>query len=145
MPLYVAFGSNMHRLRLERRIGAVIDHGRVVLPGYCHGFTKLGRDGTGKGNVAPAPGRDAHGVLYEITDAQVEVLAEYEPGYERVTVPARAGSETLSVLSFVSPMWIPGLLPSREYVGHYWRGMREHRLPLDYMREVIAAARGLRG
>jgi gamma-glutamylcyclotransferase len=144
MPPYLAFGSNMHRLRLERRVGAVVDHGRVHLPDYRHAFTKLGRDGTGKGNIRPHLGARVYGVLYELSFAQLDVLETYEGGYERVALEVPAApdqrGERIVALSFVSSMWIHGLAPTDAYLEHYRRGMREHDFPDAYVREVLAAA-----
>ena len=143
MPLYLAFGSNMHRLRLERRVGMVIDHGRAVLRDYCHGFTKRGSDGTGKGNIRPRLRGQVHGVVYELSRGQLDELERYEGGYARVRLEVLTGSERLAVESFQSSMWSPNLAPTENYLEHYRRGMIEHALPDAYVREVLAAARAL--
>ncbi len=142
MPLYFAFGSNMHRLRLERRVGPVIDHGWVVLPDYRHAFAKLGRDGSGKGNIEPREGSEVHGVLYWLTDAQLDALGDYEGGYERVEVFPRASGGVVAAVTFRGVEWHPGLCPTEEYLEHYRQGMAEHGLPEAYVREVFALARG---
>ena len=139
MPHYFAFGSNMHRLRLERRVGPVVDHGCAMLADHLHGFCKRGTDGSGKGNIQPRIGCQVHGVLYEVSDAQLEVLATYEPGYARVELTAHARGEAIVVVSFRADMWVPGLAPTEQYLEHYRRGMREHDLPAAYVREVLAS------
>jgi gamma-glutamylcyclotransferase len=141
MPPYLAFGSNMHRRRLEQRVGALVDHGWVVLPEHRHGFTKLGSDGTGKGNIEPRGGCEVHGVLYELSDRQLDVLAGYEGGYERVELQLSVRGERVLAVTFRAAMWIPDLVPTNAYLDHYLRGMREHGLPESYVREVLAAAR----
>lgn len=52
--LYFAYGSNLHPARLDARLTAARLLGTAVLDGCTLRFNKRGRDGSGKGTIAPA-------------------------------------------------------------------------------------------
>ena len=137
--LYFAFGSNMSRTRLQARVGDVADLGHAVLRDHRHRFNKLGRDGTGKGNVEPYTGAVVHGVLYHLSIAQLQHLETFEGGYGRTEVrvfpPARPAVPAATFFA-LDPR--EDLLPSQAYVEHYRRGILEHALPEDYFTALIA-------
>lgn len=146
MPLYFTYGSNMHRARIERRVGKVRDLGRARLAGFRHVFNKHGRDGTAKGNIVADLGSEVQGVLYELTDAQLEQLAVLEGGYRRVVrevehLPADA---LVSAVTFEAIAPVTGLRPTAAYLAFYEHGMIEHELPADYRARILAEGRGAR-
>lgn len=135
--LYFAYGSNMSRARLEQRVGEVGVVGRARLDDHRHRFSKLGQDGTGKGNIELAEGNAVWGVVYELDVAQWEVLAPFEIGYRPLALDVWATRARLSARSFVAERIVIGLQPTVEYVEHYRIGMREHQLPEDYCTAVL--------
>lgn len=141
MPLYFAYGSNMLRSRLEARVGRVEDFGWSTLHGHDHRFDKLGTDGTGKGNIAPHPAAVVHGVLYAMSEPQLEILHGFEGGYRalEVEVVHRAGGARLIAVSYQAIAPVGALRPSGDYLDFYERGMREHGLPDAYIRLLLAA------
>jgi len=143
MPFYFAYGSNMHRTRIERRLGPVKDLGRGRLDGFRHRFDKCGDDGTAKGNVSPAAGGAVHGVLYELTGEQLQRLAGFERGYRcevRVVVRLATG-ERIAAVAFEADPEVPRWPPSQAYLEHYRCGMIEHELPEDYRMQILAEGR----
>lgn len=78
---YFAYGSNMSRARLEARLGRVADLGRAQCHERRHRFSKLGRDGTGKGNIEAVADARVWGVLYQLDGGQLDRLIEIESGY----------------------------------------------------------------
>ncbi len=58
MPLtrYVAYGSNLHPMRLAERVPTARLRGCVALEGYELRFHKRGRDGSGKCSIVEAAG-----------------------------------------------------------------------------------------
>jgi hypothetical protein len=134
---YFAFGSNMSRARLVARIGEVEVLGHARLPDHVHRFSKRGADGTGKGNVEPAPGHTAHGVLYRVDVDQLEALAEFEGGYRRVEIGVLYGEAEVVALTFVAIAPGEAPAPSAEYLAHYRRGIAEHGLPSDYLADWL--------
>jgi len=135
MPHYFAYGSNMSRARIEARLGSVRDLGRARCPDRHHRFSKLGRDGTGKGNIEVASGALVWGVVYELGEAQLERLATFEFGY-RATQLQLIQAAT-GVVSFEALAPVTGLAPTREYLEHYVRGIREHGIPEPYLNAVL--------
>lgn len=134
---YFAYGSNMRRARLEARVGDVIDRGWVTLHHYRHSFQKLGSDGTAKGTIVTATEQKVHGVLYEIDDGQVGVLTECEGGYRRIDVDL----DGAAAITFEALRLVEGLQPTDDYLEHYFAGMTEHGLPVDYI-EIIRRQSG---
>jgi gamma-glutamylcyclotransferase len=133
---YFAYGSNMSRSRIEARLGRVVDLGRARCPARTHRFSKLGRDGTGKGNIEPAAGGVVWGVVYEIDALQLDRLVEVEFGYRVIGV--ELDLEVLApAVTFEALQPKAGLAPTREYIDHYIAGIREHRIPEDYLAAVL--------
>lgn len=145
MRFYFAYGSNMSRARIEARLGSVRRLGRAELGDHDHAFDKLGRDGTGKGNVRRRPGHRVFGVVYELSLAQADALHHFEGGYEKIAIEVhladgtRAGAFTYQAIEPMS-----GLRPTAEYFSHYTVGMRENELPDAYVRAIVRQA-GLTG
>lgn len=136
MPRYFAYGSNMSRARIEARLGAVRDLGRARCPDRHHRFSKLGRDGTGKGNIEVVAGGLVWGVVYEIDEGQLARLAEFEFGYRATQIELAA--EVQAVTSFEALEPVAGLAPTRAYLEHYVTGIREHGIPDAYLAAVLA-------
>ena len=136
--LYFAYGSNMCRIRLERRIGAVDVVGAAVLTGFRHRFNKLGADGTAKGNIVAVGGARVVGVVYAVSEPQLETLDVHEGGYRRLVVsPARAGA-LVEAVAFVAVAPVVELAPpSSEYLEFYRRGLEQHGIDSAYLAELI--------
>lgn len=136
VPLYFAYGSNMHRKRLVERVGAVRDHGHALLGRYRHEFAKRGQDGTGKGTLRRDNCAVVHGVVYSLSDSQFLLLAKIEGGYAAgpVELPGTRAQ------TFFAERPASGLAPTREYLAHYVAGMKEHGFPEEYVRFILEQA-----
>ena len=137
MPLYFAYGSNLSSVRLRDRLGDVGVIGVALLPRYRHWFDKYGADGTAKGNIVVASNSRVLGVLYQIDEAQLSRLRKFEGGYRQIDVRIECGQTLATAVSFEAITRVSGLAPSREYLGYYEQGMREHGLPDDYRLELL--------
>ena len=139
--LYFAYGSNMLRSRLENQkkggeqIGQVIDRGTGVLLGYTIKFNKKSIDGSGKTNITEGDGSRVLGVIYELTDVQINLLEKIEVGYKKLSVDIVLESNTIQSDTFLAkPETIQdGLLPTRDYLNFLILGAREHNFPKDYV------------
>lgn len=143
---YFAYGSNMSRARLEARLGRVVDLGRARCVARRHSFSKLGLDGTGKGNIELADDALVWGVVYDIDPAQLERLAGIELGYRRIELDVELemiGPTRTATFEALEPT--PGLAPTREYLEHYVIGMREHGIPDAYLAAVLGSFYALVG
>ncbi len=144
MRLYFAYGSNMHRARLEERVGPVAESlGHAVLEGYVHSFSHKGRDGSGKGNIEVATGELVRGVLYRMTTDQVALLDPYEGGYDmaEVQVDSADGKHRFEAYTYIAIKDAEGLLPREFYVAHYLRGMQENGFPQSYIDRICRQAK----
>lgn len=144
MRNYFAYGSNMSLARLQERVGEVALRGTAQLAGYVHSFDHRGRDGTAKGNITAASSESMLGVLYGLSDEQVQLLAPYEGGYEMISLELQlvATSSRIDGYSYVSRLSTFGLSPLPAYLEHYYNGMLEHGFPQAYI-ELIRRQAGL--
>lgn len=137
---YFAYGSNLSVERLESRVGSVVVRSAARVEDHAHRFSKLGRDGTGKGNIEPAPGEVVYGASYGLAEEQLDRLRAFEPGYRLMQVGAivLATGDRLRAVTFCAISPRRGLRPSTSYVDHYRRGFADHGIPGDYIETVLA-------
>lgn len=94
--LNLAYGSNLHRARIEARVKIQSIVGTIVLPDWGLRFHKIGADGSGKCNLIQALGETAYGLVYAFSAEDKSRLDEIEGvgnGYEDVALPL----DTLSI------------------------------------------------
>src|SRR3990172_10463463 len=87
--LYFAYGSNLDLVRFRRRCPGAVVIGRARLPDYQLAFTRYSRsERGGVADIVPQPGAVVWGALYEIDEACLGTLDEYEgapPAYRPET------------------------------------------------------------
>lgn len=137
---YFAYGSNMSSARLVARVGGVVSLGAALLSEHRHRFSKLGTDGTGKGNVEPTARAAVHGALYLLEREQLDQLVTFETGYRVVELDVWHRASTARAVTFVALRSVEALHPTQSYLEHYRRGMAEHGLPQDYVDDVLTSA-----
>ena len=138
---YFAYGSNMSSVRLRQRTPSARALGIASLPGHALRWHKLGRDGTGKCDIARCgEGADevVWGVLYEIAVAEKERLDRIEGlgiGYSeaQVRVTTASGSEWALTYQAKPDRIDPSLKPLPDYKAHVLAGAMEHGLPAHYV------------
>ncbi len=129
---YFAYGSNMLKKRLEDRVGFVVCKGKATLENYHFSFNKLGMDGTGKANIVPETGSTVSGVLYELTQSQVEILDTYEgtpTHYERKWVIVD-GTQAVTYIATPEYTSKTQLKPSPEYLSLITQGALVNHIDL---------------
>ena len=133
----------MSQRRLSERVGVVESLGHAILSAYVHSFSHQGRDGSGKGNIEPRDGAEVSGVLYRLSQSQVELLHPYEGGYEMVDVQVKStnGSHRWQAYTYIAPKDADWLLPHDFYLEHYLYGMQENRFPQSYIDLILEQAR----
>ena len=134
--LYFAYGSNMSWPRLRQRTPNALPVGPAWLPGYRLVCNKVGRDGSGKGNLVVNEGTRAWGRVYRLSPGDKEVLDRIEglgQGYEQqwLTVVDRRGVRH-QALSYLALITDDSLLPFDWYKSHLVIGAREAELPPAY-------------
>lgn len=141
--LYFAYGSNMSRPRIEKRIGNVRVESTATVPDHRLAFSKVGRDGSGKCCFSETIAGDrVHGVLFGIEDRQLRALDRAEGlgrGYDRVRRPVLLqGGTWVEAVTYVATVQDPSLRPFSWYLRHVVHGAIDAGLPASY----VAAIRG---
>ncbi|MGH7230094.1 MAG: gamma-glutamylcyclotransferase family protein [Nitrospiraceae bacterium] len=138
---YFAYASNMNRQQLEQRVKRTsIRWMAARLDAYVIRFNKRSTvDLSGKANIVPDVEGIVWGVIFDLSEDEIERLARFEGGYSRKTLAVVAGeaAEELQAETFVAKADEPDLLPTSTYLRVIIEGAREHELPADY-RERLA-------
>ncbi|MEN3009331.1 gamma-glutamylcyclotransferase family protein [Pseudothermotoga sp.] len=136
---YFAYGSNMYTDQIQRRVcrqhiewkvGYLRDHKLV--------FNKPASDGTGYANIMLQKGSTVYGVLYKLTEKEMEVLDRFEgSGYQRrelkITVEE---NRQVTAYVYIALQTMDGLLPRADYLERIIKGAKEHHLPQYYIQEL---------
>lgn len=142
---YLAYGSNLHPLRLMARVPSARVLGVVTLPGRVVKFHKRSNtDASAKCDLVARPGAgESYAVLYELSAAQKPLLDSIEGlghGYRE----ARAGVE-LQGVSYRPFLYVaqeshiaPSLQPFHWYKAMVIAGARHHGFPEQYMAALEA-------
>lgn len=140
---YLAYGSNMLRARLLRRVSSARDPRAVTVPGYEVRYRKLSVDGSAKCDLVPG-GRSstAYGVLYDIEPDQQAILDRFEgvgAGYHPVFVAVLDRGRRQEALTYLADEshLVEGTLPYDWYRDLVVAGAREHGLPDAYIHEQL--------
>jgi AIG2-like family len=138
--LYLAYGSNLHPLRLAARVSSARLVGTAELSGYGVAYVKRGRDGSGKCALTftGRPGQVAYGAVYEIAaehrtrlDGFEGLGRGYDTGLLRVSV-AGGGLDVFTYLAVQGHM-AAGLRPFDWYRDLVVVGARHHVFPETYI------------
>lgn len=140
---YFAYGSNMQTATFCGRRDIRFQH---ALPGRASGwrlvFDKppLFPIGESFANIIPEADAEVLGVLYEISEADLEQidLTEGVPvgNYRRIEIPVlplSTPSAVRSAFTLVSDRRVPDLQPSTRYMSLLIEGAVEHGLPPEYV------------
>jgi gamma-glutamylcyclotransferase len=132
-----AFGSNMCSGRFRAYGVHPEGAGRTaLLPGYRLLFNKESMDGSGKANLERHEGSETWGVLYVLSDADLQTLDDGEVGYRRMKLPiCLTDNTTVDAWVYVAekPSNEPTLRPYTWYMRFLIEGAREYALPADYI------------
>lgn len=140
---YFAYGANMSPRVLARRALAPMSSQAGRLDGYQLRFSHRGLIPTEPAfaNIEPAPpGASVHGVLHELTAADMARLDRIE-GAEYLHVEATvigASSGPVVARAYRDPHPVRGRRPSRRYLSDLCEGARHFGLPDAYVRELAA-------
>ena len=131
--LYFAYGSNLHSGRLRSRAPGARGLGAARLAGERLVCNKLGRDGTAKANLEPAPASRVWGALFSVPERDWGALDRAEAGYERVEVRVEHDGRLRTAATYRSQRLTvqPGL--RADYKRFILDGAREHGLPPEWI------------
>ena len=149
--LYFAYGSNLDWNQMRKRCPSAKFCGMAVLRGHRLAFTRLSRKrGCGAADVIPAAGSNVWGVVYEITEREVEFLDKsegYRPGREtnsyirKECQVAMEGDDDspMAVVSYFAHRENNPPLPNQEYKVQILGGARFWHLPEEYIINTLEA------
>jgi len=143
--LYFAYGSNLHPLRLEQRVGRVSVVATASAAGFRLRFHKQGRDESGKCNIEFSGSESdcVQGALFAFSPQQRNILDEYESlgrGYvrERVAIETRDGPATAWTYIAMPEFVDDTLKPFHWYREFVCLGAEFHGFPPSYRRQLAA-------
>ncbi len=142
MIYYLAYGSNLHPLRLSTRISSARLIGNVALHGYAMSFSKRGDDGSGKCRIFATTNEDAAlCALYSLAATQLPILDAIEGlGYEHKTLTVECNTTTYESITYMAQAaHINGSLkPHHWYKRIVLAGVNYHGFPASYVDEILA-------
>jgi len=135
--LYAAYGSNLHPLRLARRVSSAEFVGTGFLPDWSLHFHKRGADGSGKGNVLSG-GEGVHVAVFEISADDKLILDGIEgTGYSAAFLEVPTLGDCFSYVADESH--IDGTLaPYDWYKELVSIGAQMHGFPASYLNRIDA-------
>ncbi len=136
MLYYLAYGSNLHPLRLEKRLGPIARVGNAKLTGWKLHFHKRGADGSGKGNLIQTPAAMAWGVVFQLEPGQKSILDEFEgDGYDCENMTVTVSRRNYDCFCYLAqPGWVDNdLLPHDWYRDLIFHGARHAQFDADYL------------
>ena len=141
MLRYAAYGSNLHPLRIQRRVASARLIGTAEVTGIALRFHKRGwRDGSGKCNLVVCEASVAHIAVYEIADDDMPRLDAIEGagrGYHREEIVVADFGRCATYLA--DPAHIDERLnPFCWYRDLVLAGARLHEFPERYRDQIRA-------
>jgi hypothetical protein len=139
---YLAYGSNLHPIRLQKRVSSAALIGTVELPGQALSFCKRSVDGSAKCTILEnQEGQSVFAAVFEIDSAQKPWLDEVEgrgQGYDEVRENIRINGAEIHAFSYVeSDSHLDmGLKPYHWYKRLVLAGAMLHRFPLSYIESI---------
>lgn len=144
---YLAYGSNLHPLRLALRVPNSRLVGTVQLDGCRLTFHKRSTDESAKCNLdfTGNPDHVAHAAVYEIPDSEVHRLDTAEglgAGYFKQQMTVTVNGESLLVFVYLASRshLVENLEPYHWYKGFVLAGARKHLFPTAYLQRIDAVA-----
>lgn len=146
MKHYFAYGSNLHPIRLEDRLGPVEFLGVGTLNFTTLSFNKVGGDGSGKATILTSsnPSKRVFGAMYSLSKKQEKLLDGFESlgkGYHKSFVDIEADTgEDISCFTYEGmPEYVDdSSLPFHWYKQLVVLGGEFLNLPEDYIQFLKA-------
>ncbi len=135
--LYFAYGSNMARLHMKAHCPSAKFVAAAKLKDHQLVFDMMARMwGGGVADVRPAKGQTVEGVLWDLAEADLPRLDEYEQSpqvYRRAAVQVEGGGKTHKAFAYVGARPAGRCAPGRRYLRLLIQGAEEHDLSLPYV------------
>jgi cation transport regulator ChaC len=138
---YFAYGSNLKREWLRSRIGEWKQECKAILRGYRLTFAKgYYLHTSGKANIKLDPSSEVKGVIYLITENQLNKLDRWEGVnkgvYKRKPVNVESEGKLIPAITYEMVKEICPLRPSQDYLNLILEGLKEHGYDESVIKEV---------
>lgn len=140
---YLAYGSNLHPVRLRERVPSAELLDVVELRPYRLAFQKRGQDGSSKCNLARTgeESGEVYGAIYQIDSAHKPILDRFEgngKGYRDSQLTVEFHGKEYSCLTYLAqPSYIANSLkPYHWYKELVVLGARHLRFPKSYVLSI---------
>lgn len=144
MPTIFAYGPDSYRSRMFDRVGRCEVLGPAVLEDHAPVWNKPNMKNKAEGlpNVTAEAGSVVHGLLFELSDKQVEMLEGYFGGYENrpMKVTPKKGGDPITALVFVARRTGRKLGPTRANLDLTIQGAEDNGMPRDFIEQLRALA-----
>jgi len=131
--LYFAYGSNMKSDRFLARIPSAKIVGPACVRNKRVVTNKKSKDGSAKANLVDHEGFETWGVLYQISDSDLEKLDRIERGYIRTYLTAwTSKGNPVEVVTYTSQELADNAIAFDWYKKLILDGAKEHGLPDNY-------------
>lgn len=143
---YFAYGANLSKDIMRKRVGDWKEVKRAVLDGYrlCFGVYSKSWKG-GAADIRECEGGRVYGAVYLISEEQLSMLDRCEgvPSvYMRRKVKVRTEDGELDAVTYVAANPKDYVRPSQEYLANVLKGLRQHGYGDEVVREVRRIAEG---
>lgn len=140
MKYYFAYGSNMDESQMRERCPESQLVGPALLKDHRVAFTIFSpRRKCGCADVVPSPGQTAPGLLYKVSERDIENLDHYENVadniYRQIEVQVVTNDgTTIPCVAYAVVHKEDGLRPSRAYLGIMQDAANKFSFPEEYRR-----------
>lgn len=142
--LYFAYGSNLDVDQMRERLDKPTLHpaGVAELGGWSFAFNKHSTDGSDKANIVTDASGRVLGCLYDLTPADLAILARHEAGYTiRDVEVIREGSPVTAKVFVAKQVCDKECGPSKSYRDQIVRGARAIGIDGTYI-ELLRSLKG---
>lgn len=139
--LYAAYGSNLHPLRLSRRLATARLLGTSFLDDWSLRFHKRSVDGSGKCSIQNGSS-GVHFAIYDISEADKQLLDTIEgvgSGYAEICIDVPGYGTCFSYTASDTHI-DSSLLPYDWYKKLVLAGARAHGFPAAYIEKILSIA-----
>lgn len=138
---YLAYGSNLHPVRIGERIPSAQLIGTTSVPGFRLTFSKRGADQSGKGHIHDTDNKQSQifAAIYKIGEEHKQTLDAIEgPGYASQSVAVRWKNRFINCFAYVgeNSHLDESLKPFHWYKSLVILGAQFNQLPNDYIRTI---------
>jgi len=144
MPWYFAFGSNLNMVQMRTRVVEWQDAKRALLKFYKLTFNKFSKTRWGGGVADIVDSNEkVYGAVYLISQKQLDIMANYEVGYEPLDVTVECENEPLEAKTFTVINKDRFYPPSEKYIGTILEGFSNHNYSDKIIRDVESKIRSM--